>query len=81
MPLTRIDKNRAPNDTQKAVEMVGGSQFELILIAAERAREIKHGSTPKVSGDYGAAVTALLEVEQGLYTKKNYLDKIHKRYV
>ncbi len=80
MPLTRIDKNRAPNDTQKAVEMVGGSQFELILIAAERARELKHGSTPKVSGGHGAAVTALLEVEKGLYTKKDFMNKIHKGF-
>lgn len=78
MPLTRIDRNRAPNDTQKAVEVVGGNQFDLILIAAERAREIKHGSIPKVSGNYGPAVTALLEVEQGLYTRKDFFDKIHK---
>jgi DNA-directed RNA polymerase omega subunit len=34
--------SRGPNiDTEKCVENVGGNRFDLVLIAAERSREIK----------------------------------------
>ena len=58
-----------------AVEQIG-SRFDLVLVASERAREIKRGSTPKVQGDNGAVVTALEEIEQGLYTKEDYMNTI-----
>ena len=61
-----------------AVEQIG-SRFDLVLVASERAREIKRGSTPKVQGDNGAVVTALEEIEQGLYTKEDYLKKIRNK--
>jgi DNA-directed RNA polymerase subunit omega len=61
-----------------AVEQIG-SRFDLVLVASERAREIKRGSTPKVQGDYGAVVTALEEIEQGLYTKEDYLKKLRNK--
>ena len=61
-----------------AVEQIG-SRFDLVLVASERAREIKRGSTPKVQGDNGAVVTALEEIEQGLYTKEDYLRKIRNK--
>jgi DNA-directed RNA polymerase subunit omega len=63
-----------------AVEQIG-SRFELVLVAAARAREIKRGSTPKVQGDNGAVVTALEEIEQGLYTKEDYLKKIRNKEI
>jgi DNA-directed RNA polymerase subunit omega len=61
-----------------AVEQIG-SRFDLVLVASERAREIKRGSTPKVQGDNGAVVTALEEIEQGLYTKEDYLKKLRNK--
>ena len=61
-----------------AVEKIG-SRFDLVLVASERAREIRRGSAPKISTDNGPIVTALEEIEQGLYTKKDYLNKLHKR--
>ena len=61
-----------------AVEQIG-SRFDLVLVASERAREIKRGSTPKVQGDNGAVVTALEEIEQGFYTKEDYLKKLRNK--
>ena len=65
--------------SQRAIQKLGGSQFDLILVAAQRAREIKNGSTPKVESTNGPCVTALREIEEGLYTKQDYLDKLHKK--
>ena len=64
--------------SQKAAAMVGG-QFDLILVAAQRARELRRGSPAKVDGKNGPCVTALREIEQGLYTKQDYLEKLHKK--
>lgn len=63
----------------KEVEMVGGNRFELILIAAERARELSRGSTPRVVSTFKPVSLALEEIGAGLYTKQEYLDKIYKR--
>ena len=79
MNIKRKASKIIPNDNEKAVAMVGGNQFDLILVAANRARELANGSTPKVLGDNGPVVTAVLEIEQGLYTKQDYLDSIHKK--
>jgi DNA-directed RNA polymerase subunit omega len=61
-----------------AVDQIG-SRFDLVLVASQRAREIKRGSTPMVQGDNGAIVTALEEIEQGLYTKEDYLKKLRNK--
>ena len=58
-----------------AVDQIG-SRFDLVLVASQRAREIKRGSPPRVQGDNGAVVTALEEIEQGLYTKEDYMNTI-----
>lgn len=78
--MIKRDAKVIVNDPHKAADAVGGSQFELILIAADRARELKHGATAKVHTDHGAAVTALLEIEQGLYTKRDWDLKMAKRH-
>jgi DNA-directed RNA polymerase subunit omega len=62
----------------EAVVKVGGNRFELILIAAERARELARGSTPRMKTDSRPVSAALEEIEAGLYTKEEYLDKIRK---
>lgn len=61
--------------SQKAAEVYGGL-FDLVLGASQRAREIRRGSTPRVICDNGAVVTALREVEQGLYTKQDYMKSL-----
>jgi DNA-directed RNA polymerase omega subunit len=63
--------------SQKAAQMYGGL-FDLVLGASQRAREIRRGSTPQVSCDNGAIVTALKEIEEGLYTKKDYMNSLPK---
>jgi DNA-directed RNA polymerase subunit omega len=64
--------------SQKAAKMVG-SQFDLVLVAAQRARELRNGSPPKVQTKNGPCVTAIKEIEEGFYTKQDYLEKLHKR--
>lgn len=63
--------------SEKAVEMIG-NKFDLILVASNRAREIKNGSAPKLLSDNGPIITALREIEEGLVTKQDYLKKLHK---
>jgi DNA-directed RNA polymerase omega subunit len=63
--------------SQKAAQIYGGL-FDLVLGASQRAREIRRGSPPKIKCDNGAVVTALREVEEGLYTKKDYMNSLPK---
>ena len=63
-------------DRDKAIEAVGGSQFDLVLIAAQRARALRQGATPKVETNHREGVTALIEIQEGLYTKEDYLTKL-----
>ena len=63
-------------DRDKAIEAVGGSQFDLVLIAAQRARALRQGATPKVETNHREGVTALIEIQEGQYTKEDYLTKL-----
>lgn len=58
--------------SEKATEMIG-NKFDMILIAAQRARELAQGATPRVKSDNGVIVTALKEIEQGKTTKEDYI--------
>lgn len=51
-----------------------GSKYDLVLIAARRARELKHGWRSKVDCNNGVTVTALREIEAGLIGR-DYLMK------
>jgi DNA-directed RNA polymerase subunit omega len=70
--------------SQHAVEMIG-NRYELVLIAARRARELARGDMPKVTKVTGHLVTALREVEQGfvdrswLYKPQDIVSKSHHR--
>ena len=59
----------------KAAQVVG-SKFDLILIAAIRARELRNGHNPLVKKGNGVVVTAIREVEEG-YIGREYLKKIN----
>jgi DNA-directed RNA polymerase subunit omega len=64
---------------EEAAKMIG-SRFDLVLVASQRARELRNGSPQRVEGQDGSAtVTALREIEQGLYTKADYLEKLQKK--
>ncbi len=59
---------------EDAVEKVG-NRFDLVLLAARRARQISSGSNPLVEEEKDKpTVIALREIEEGLITK-DFLDK------
>ena len=60
-----IGKHMARISSEKAVNQVG-NRYDLILIAAQRVRELKSGYRPKISTKHGPMLTALTEIEEGL---------------
>jgi DNA-directed RNA polymerase omega subunit len=64
--------------SQKAALAYGGL-FDLVLGASQRARELRRGSQPKIKTDNGPVITALKEIEEGLYTKKDYLKTLKSK--
>jgi DNA-directed RNA polymerase omega subunit len=63
-------------DTEQCVENVGGNRFNLVLIAAVRAREIarRHRDAEKTT-QVNAPVQALLDIQQGR-VGVSYLKKV-----
>lgn len=62
-----IGLSRGPSiDTNQCVELSGGNRFNLVLIAAVRAREIKrqHRESDKREHVY-SNLTALMEIQEG----------------
>ena len=65
--------------SEAAAEMAGG-RFDLVLMASHRARELKNGHVQRVEGkDATFIVTALREIEEGKYTKKEWCDSLPKK--
>jgi DNA-directed RNA polymerase omega subunit len=61
--------------SQKAAIAAGGL-FDLVLVASQRAREIKRGSPTKAEPGHGPVVSALKEIEDGQYTVEDYLKSL-----
>ena len=66
--------NRHTVDTDRCVENIG-NRFDLVLVAAQRARELKKGSRKLTSGSDGNIISALKEIEEG-HVGRNLLRKI-----
>lgn len=70
--------------SQVAVSMIG-NRYEMVLIAARRARELARGDMPKVTKVSSHVVTALREIEQGhvdrswLYKRQDIVSRSHHR--
>ena len=65
--------------SELAVEQIG-NRFDLVLVASQRARELKNGSMPKVAEPGKSFIsTALREIEEGKYTYKDYINKLPKK--
>ena len=70
--------------SQAAVSMIG-NRYEMVLIAARRARELARGDAPRVTKVSSHAVTALREIEQGhvdrswLYKPQDVVSRSHHR--
>jgi DNA-directed RNA polymerase subunit omega len=62
--------------SQRAVEASGGNRYMMVLMASQRAREITRGSRPKLESKNGPVITAIREIEEGLYTEKDYLNSL-----
>jgi len=62
-------------DMQKCVDVMG-SRFDMILVAAQRAREIKRSSAKHISSENTAVVAALEEIQAGKIDKAEYLMKL-----
>jgi len=63
-------------DTEKCVELSGGNRFNLVIMAAARARELRrqHASSQRFE-DVHTNVTALLEFQEGKQDA-NYMKKV-----
>lgn len=63
-------------DTEKCVEMSGGNRFDMVLIAATRARELsrQHRHAENKS-QLNAPVAALLDIQEGRVGRE-YLKRI-----
>ena len=66
----------AKTTSQKAIAMIG-NKFDMVLIAAARARELKRGKKSTMAGADASSpiVTALTEIEVGLVGRE-YLRKL-----
>jgi DNA-directed RNA polymerase omega subunit len=76
--MKKLDLSRGPGiDTEKCVANVGGSRFDLVLIAAARSREIKrqHASSDKREHVH-SIITALAEIQEGKVNGVDYLRKV-----
>lgn len=69
-----MSESRVRYTSEEAVNQVG-NRFDLILIAAARARELKRGHRPKMKTSSGPVITALEEIEKGLIGR-DYLKRI-----
>lgn len=70
--------SRGPElDTEKCIRNMGNLRYDLILIAAQRAREIKrqHKGSQHYEHKF-SVVTALLEVQNGTIDPLTYLAKV-----
>jgi DNA-directed RNA polymerase subunit omega len=65
--------------SQRAVEASGGNRYMLVLMAAQRTKELINGSKPRIEVKGNSkSIIALKEIEQGLYTRKEFLESIPK---
>lgn len=70
--------SRGPDiNTELCVEQVGGNKFNLVLIAAQRAREIRRRQAQNDPGTHSLpCVSALLEIQEGKVDGRRYLMKV-----
>jgi DNA-directed RNA polymerase omega subunit len=73
MPL--VQSRGTAIDTQKCVVNANGNKYDLVLMAAARAREIKRRNHASMLQEHvGAPVTALLEIQAG-EVSTDYINK------
>jgi DNA-directed RNA polymerase subunit K/omega len=71
----RLEPTRALEiDTELCVRNVGNYRFDLVLIAAQRTRELRRHA--KESGKFISCIDALLDIQNGLVNPRDYLRKV-----
>jgi DNA-directed RNA polymerase omega subunit len=73
-----LDLSRGPGvDTEVCTVMAGGNRFNLVLIASERAREIRRQNKDSDKREHvHSIVTALEEIQRGEIEPRKYLNKV-----
>jgi DNA-directed RNA polymerase omega subunit len=73
-----LDLSRGPNiNTEICTAMAGGNRFDLVLIASERAREIRRQNKDSDKREHvHSIVTALEEIQRGEIEPRKYLNKV-----
>jgi DNA-directed RNA polymerase omega subunit len=73
-----LDLSRGPGiNTELCTEMAGGNRFNLVLIASERAREIRRQNKDSDKREHvHSIVTALEEIQRGEIEPRKYLNKV-----
>lgn len=65
--------------SERAVESIG-NRFNLVLVASQRARELRNGSTPLVDKNGNTpTVLAIREIEEGKINANEYLRKYARK--
>jgi DNA-directed RNA polymerase omega subunit len=60
-------------DIEKCVEVSGGNKFNLVLMAAQRARQIKHQNQGSQKHEHlHSNITALLEIQEGKHVSEMF---------
>ena len=76
MSLNKYHSRHQEFNKEICVKNAGGNQFELIIMAAQRAREIKMGNSHSTKMEHHHGVlTALLEIQEGKVDQE-YFKKI-----
>jgi DNA-directed RNA polymerase omega subunit len=73
-----LDLSRGPGiDTEVCAMNAGGNRFDLVLIASERAREIRRQNKDSEKREHvHSIVTALEEIQAGTVDPRKYLNKV-----
>jgi len=71
--LVKHDSRGSFVDKEQCVRKSGGNQFDLVILAATRAREIKHNNKHSRREEHlHGPVTALLEIQSGKIDEEYY---------
>jgi hypothetical protein len=71
----RIDSRHGVIDTEQCVREAGGGRYDLVLIAAQRLRELKRIHRENATR-YVTCIDALVEIQEGQVNLADYLAKI-----
>lgn len=72
---SRIDSRGPIIDTEQCVRQAGGGRYDLVLIGAQRLRELKRVHKENVAR-YVTCVDALMDVQAGVVDLGDYLAKV-----